>query len=110
MRASQARHQFDSLFCARPCDRALTSAARYLISTTGANGNLFPILDRLAALRGGQPAESTLDDSRPQDIALLLGFELIRLNDRRMFVLNATVDPSRLNGRLVNWADAPQRP
>jgi hypothetical protein len=55
-------------------------------------------------VQNGHQVESELRDARPQDVALLLELELIRLNSQRMFELNITVDPSRRNGRLVNWA------
>lgn len=110
MQTSPATRAFEALFltpsqAAQICDAALTDSATRLVRSTGANGNLFPILDRLAAFKDGRLVEHTLDDARPQDVALLMGLELIRLNYRRMFTLNVTVDPSRGNGRLVNWGE-----
>ena len=100
---------FDALFtpsrATATCDRVLTDSARRLVRTTGANGNLFPILDQLAAFKEGKLVEHTLENARCQDVALLLGLELVRLNSRRMFTLNVSVDPERRNGRLCNWGD-----
>lgn len=108
MQISPARQAFEALFTrsqAAICDHALTDAVTRLVRSTGANGNLFPILDRLAAFKNGRLVESTLDDARPQDVALLLGVELIRLNSSRFFELNVVLDPGRRNGRLVNWGE-----
>jgi hypothetical protein len=109
MQTSSARQAFDARFtpfqATQLCDRILTDSARRLVRTTGANGNLFPILDQLAAFKDGKLVEHTLENARPQDVALLLGLELVRLNSRRMFTLNVTVDPERRNGRLCNWGD-----
>jgi hypothetical protein len=109
MSISPARQAFDALFikpsqAAQINDAALTDAATRLVQSTGANGNLFPILDRLAAFHDGRQVEDALDGARRQDVALLLGLGLIRLNSRRFFELNVSVDPSKCNGRLVNWA------
>jgi hypothetical protein len=104
-----ARQAFESLFtrshAVAICDHALTDAATRLVRSTGANGNLFPILDRLAAFRNGRLVEHALNDARPQDIGLLVALELIRINYRRIFELNVVVDPSKRNGRLVNWGE-----
>ena len=106
---NKAHRAFDALFTPSQataiCDRVLTDSARRLVRTTGANGNLFPILDQLAAFKEGKLVEHTLENARRQDVALLLGLELVRLNSRRMFTLNVTVDPERRNGRLCNWGD-----
>jgi hypothetical protein len=112
---SSARVAFENLFTQEQaserdravhiCDRILTREAQRLVKSTGANGNLFPILNRLAAFKNGRPVECALDAERPQDISLVLGLELISLNSRRMFTLNVTVDPSRRNGRIVNWRE-----
>lgn len=109
MQTSPAGQAFEALFTRAQataiCDHALTDAATRLVRSTGANGNLFPILDRLAAFKNGRLVESQLLDARPQDIGLLIALELIRLNERRNFVLNVTADPSRSNGRLLNWGE-----
>jgi hypothetical protein len=109
MQTSPAVQAFETLFTRAQataiCDHALTDAATRLVQSTGANGSLFPILDRLAAFKHGRQVESELRGARPQDVALLLGLELIRLNSRRMFELNIVVDPRRSNGRLVNWGE-----
>jgi hypothetical protein len=112
---SSARVAFESLFtqeqnterdrAVRICDRILTREAQRLVKTTGSNGNIFPILNRLAAFKNGRPVECELQGERPADIALVLGLELISLNSRRFFQLNVTVNPSRHNGRLVNWKE-----
>jgi hypothetical protein len=87
------------------CDRILTREAVRLVKSTGARGNIFPILNRLAAFKNGRPVECDLRGERPQDISLVLGLELISLNSSRFFQLNVTVDPSRHNGRIVNWRE-----
>ena len=74
MSISPAQQAFDALFitpsqAAQICDAALTDAATRLVQSTGANGNLFPILDRLAAFKNGRQVESELRDARPQDVA-----------------------------------------
>jgi len=107
---STAHHAaFENLFVPSPviqvCDKILTSAAQRLVESTGSQGNLFPLLFKLATFKNGRQIESELRSARPQDVALLLGLELIRLNERRNFVLNVSVDPERRNGRLVNWGD-----
>lgn len=98
---------FDPLFteaeAASICDLALTDAARALVQTTGANGNLFPCLEGLAEFRNGRQKESTLCGVSPKTVGLLLALGLIRLNSRRFYELSVTVDPSKRNG-LVNWS------
>jgi hypothetical protein len=92
---TSARIAFENLFTQErvtACDRILSREAQRLIRSTGANGNLFPILSRLASFKNGRPIECGLESERPQDIALVFGLELIRLNSRRMFTLNVEVD------------------
>jgi hypothetical protein len=113
--ASSARAAFENPFtqeqdtarshAAAICDRILTREAQRLVRSTGSNGNIFPILNRLAAFKNGRPVECDLRGERPQDISLVLGLELISLNSSRFFQLNVTVDPSRHNGRIVNWRE-----
>ena len=109
MQTSSARQAFDDIFiqgqATQICDAALTDSATRLVHSTGCNGNLFPLLSKLAAFKNGRQVESELRGVCPQDVALLLGLELIRLNERRNFVLNVSVDPERRNGRLCNWGD-----
>ena len=109
MQTSPPRQAFNTrvthVQTAQICDAALTDSATRLVKSTGCNGNLFPILDGLAAFKNGRQVESELRGVRPQDVALLLGLELIRLNERRNFVLNVSVDPERRNGWLCNWGD-----
>jgi hypothetical protein len=112
---SSARVAFESLFTQEQvnardralhiCDRILTREAVRLVKSTGARGNIFPILNRLAAFKNGRPVGCDLRGERPQDISLVLGLELISLNSSRFFQLNVTVDPSRHNGRIVNWRE-----
>jgi hypothetical protein len=71
MSISPAQQAFDALFitpsqAAQICDAALTDAATRLVQSTGANGNLFPILDRLARSRTAARSKASFGTRGPR--------------------------------------------